>query len=108
MSDKPLDCVGTSGPVGKHDFRPLPFPIHRVAREFEPDHVAESVRCVESKPVTPVVIRSPGENLQGVENMLKRARLNGGRMHLQEIETALESLEEVRAVLPVVVMGEGI
>ena len=21
MSDKPLDCVGTSGPIGKHDFK---------------------------------------------------------------------------------------
>lgn len=21
MSDKPLDCVGTAGPVGKHDFK---------------------------------------------------------------------------------------
>jgi hypothetical protein len=20
--DKPLDCIGTSGPIGKHDFRP--------------------------------------------------------------------------------------
>lgn len=24
MSDKPLDCAGTTGPVGKHDFRAAP------------------------------------------------------------------------------------
>lgn len=49
MTDKPLDCAGTTGPVGKHDFRAAP----------RPDIVRPGAdSCA---PVAPVVDGMPGE-----------------------------------------------
>jgi hypothetical protein len=79
---KPLDCTGTPGPIGKHDFR-----------------AHDTVHCVESGEVTPPIVRSPEQHLQFVVSMLKRGKANNGKIHLLEIEQALECLAEAEEAM---------
>ena len=48
---------------------------------------------------TPQIIRSSEEHIQVVVSMLKLAKANNGRIHLLELDQALECLGEASAVL---------
>ena len=81
MTDKPLDCVGTTGPVGKHDFHFLSAPV---------------VRRVGSRPEAPPTrAYTAHEHLDTIQRILEGFQRNG-QMHPQYVLAALDHLKAAR------------